>query len=123
MKSVVDEMGKMGFLDTLREGLGKEFDRAASLEENFQKGAERGLFDQQRDFERDAEGKMRRMADEQAKTPDERKREEEEARSKSKAPGGGADGQQGILQNIQSTLSEFKTSMEKRLPQTAMTPN
>jgi hypothetical protein len=57
----------------------------------------------------------------QAKTPEERKAEEEAMREKSRPPGGGGgDSDAGILQTIQSTLSEFKSSMEERLPQVVL---
>jgi hypothetical protein len=122
MKGLVDEMGRMDFLDKLRETEG--FDPTKGEMDNFKNALEKGAFDAQRDFERDAEGKMRRMADEQSKTPDQRKREEEEARSKSKSPGGGQDQQQQAAQLIYNWLTDtFFTEFKERLPQSAMTPN
>lgn len=122
LMGIVKEIGKLPGPQGLNERIeGAEgFDPTKSFDENARNAMRQGAFDDLRDWTRDAEGKMKRMADEQAKTPDQRKREEEEARDRSKSPGGGADGQQGILQNIQSTLAEFKTSMEERLPQQAM---
>jgi len=113
MKGLVDEMGKMDFLDKLRGAEG--FDPTKGEMDNFKNALEKGVFDAQRDFERDAEGNMKRMADEQAKTPEERRREDEAARAKGAPPGGGSD--------LFSLLSELKTYIVDgdRLPQHAMT--
>jgi hypothetical protein len=64
---------------------------------------------------------LNRFIREQAKPSEERKREEDAMREKSRPPGGGGgDSDAGILQTIQSTLSEFKSSMEERLPQVVL---
>jgi hypothetical protein len=119
MKSVSDEMGRLDFQDKLRGSEG--FDRTKSEMDNFKNALEKGVFDDQRDFERDAEGKMKRMADEQAKTPEERKAEEDAMRQKHDAGGGKADDPaQDIYDWLKNT---FFTEFKDRLPQTALVPD
>jgi hypothetical protein len=57
-------------------------------------------------------------ANEQSKTEDQRKTEAEQ----NQPPGGGGDKDRGsgVLEQIQSTLEQFKSSMEERLPQQVM---
>jgi hypothetical protein len=118
MKSVSDEMGRLDFQDKLRGSEG--FDRTKSEMDNFKNALEKGVFDDQRDFERDAEGKMKRMADEQAKTPEERKAEEEAMRDKHAAPGGAAE--KDLLSKIHGILETHMKSIDEKLPQHALVP-
>jgi hypothetical protein len=90
--------------------------------DNFKNALEKGVFDDQRDFERDAEGKMKRMADEQAKTPEERAREEADARDKHGAKGGGGDVDQTAADKILTLLKTHIPEIDKKLPQTALVP-
>jgi hypothetical protein len=119
MKSVIDEVGKMGeggFLDRMRGAEG--FDPKAGDEQNFLTGLKEGVFDDLRDFDPDNE--MKRFTDDAAKTEAERKREEESMRDKSKGPTGQQD-QQDPAQQIYNWLENtFFGEFKKRLPQVAL---
>jgi hypothetical protein len=116
MKSVENELGRMNFLEKLRGA--KDFDPKKGQADNFRNALAQGFFDAQRDFVPDAEGNMTRMADEQSKTPEERRREEQQNQDGGEGRGSGGDS--GILSSIQSTLESFKASMEERLPQAVL---
>jgi hypothetical protein len=111
MKSVVDEIGKGDFMEKLRGA--KDFDPKKGLSDNFANALGKGLFDAQRDFAPDAEGNMTRMADEQSKTPEERRREEQQNQEAGRGEGGGS----GVLEQIYGELVDFKGEMMNRLPQ------
>ena len=118
MKSVVDEIGKIGFLDTLRNTKG--FDPNKSEMENFKTAMKGGVFDQQRDFQRDAAGNMSRIAEEQGKTPEERAAEEEAMRQKHAPPPGSGDSGNGALTGIVQSIKGILEELNKKLPQSAL---
>jgi hypothetical protein len=117
MKSVIDEVGKMGeggFLGRISKAKG--FNPKAGDDKNFLNALKKGAFDDLRDFDPDNE--MKRFTDDAAKTEAERKREEESMKDKTRPPAQQQDDATHAIYNwLENTFfGEFK----KRLPQVAL---
>jgi hypothetical protein len=100
-------------------------DRAARFEEQGMFGAAerlRGRIDRRvAEEEKRLAQKYNLNVKEQAKTPEERAREEEEMRQKN-APRGGGGGEQGLISQIHSLLQKHMPSIDEKLPQHALVP-
>jgi hypothetical protein len=98
-------------------------DRAARFEEQGMFGAAerlRGRIDRRvAEEEKRLAQKYNLNVKEQAKTPEERAREEEEMRQKN-APRGGGGGEQGLISQIHSLLQKHMPSIDEKLPQHAL---
>jgi hypothetical protein len=100
-------------------------DRAARFEEQGMFGAAerlRGRIDRRvAEEEKRLAQKYNLNVKEQAKTPEERAREEEEMRQKN-APRGGGGGEQGLISQIHILLQKHMPSIDEKLPQHALVP-